>query len=52
MSKKRNNKESMIHITPKPSKKNFRNDWGFFVNCIQSKEKFFTEKELFKQKGE
>ena len=51
MGKKRNGKESMICLTPKPRK-------SFFVYHIQSKEKlffffffFFTEKELFKEKG-
>ena len=40
----RNNKESMICLTPKPS-------WNFFIYRIQSKEKSFTEKEIFKEKG-
>ena len=34
----------MICLTPKLSQ-------SFFVYCIQSKENFFTEKELFKEKG-
>ena len=41
--KERNNKESMICLMPKPSK-------TFFFYRIQSKENFFTEKELFKEK--
>ena len=43
MSKERNDKESMIFLTPKPSQ-------IFFVYRIQSKEKAFTGKELFKEK--
>ena len=35
----------MICLTSKPS-------WSFFVYFIQSKEEFFSEKELFKEKGE
>ena len=45
MSNKRNDKESMICLTLKPSQ-------SFFVYHIQSKEKLFTEKEFFKEKGE
>ena len=46
VSKKRNGKESMVCLTPKPRQ-------SFFVYRIQSYEKlFFTEKELFKEKGE
>ena len=45
MNKKRNEKQSMICLTPKPSQ-------IFFVCPIQSKEIFFTENELFKEKGE
>ena len=45
MSKKRNNKESMICLMLKPRQ-------SFFVNHIQSKENLFTEKVLFKEKGE
>ena len=49
MSKNRNDKESMICLTPKPSQ-------SFFFYCVQSKERFFflffTEKELFKEKWE
>ena len=45
MSKKRNNKESMVCLTLKPNQ-------SFFVYCIQSKEKKFTEKEVFKEKEE
>ena len=46
VSNKRNDKESLICLTPKPSQ-------SFFVYCKQSKENFFfTEKELFKKKGE
>ena len=44
VSKKRNDKESMMCLTPKPS-------ISFFVNRIQSKEKI-TEKGPFKKKGE
>ena len=43
VSKKRNNKESIICLTPKTSK-------SFFV--CKAKKKFFTEKELFKESGE
>ena len=43
VSKKRNDKESMICLTLKPSQ-------SFFVYCIESKEKKFTENELFKEK--
>ena len=43
MSKKRNGKESMICLTSKPNQ-------SFFANRKQSKEKKFTEKELFKEK--
>ena len=43
MNKKRNDKESMICLTLKPSQ-------TFFVYRIQSKEKNLT-KELFKKKG-
>ena len=45
MRQERNDKESMICLTPKPSQ-------SFFVYRIQSKDFFFTEKELFKEKGE
>ena len=45
MSKKRNDNESMICLMLKPNQ-------SFFVYCILSKEKNFTEKELFKEKGE
>ena len=38
----KNHKESMIYLTPKGSQ-------SFFVYCIQSKEKIFVEKELFKE---
>ena len=41
---KRNDKESMICLTPKPSQ-------SFFVYCIQSKEKHFSGKKLFNGKG-
>ena len=41
MSKKRNDKESMICLILKTKLK-------FLVYCIESKENFFTEKELFK----
>ena len=41
----RNDKESMICLTPKPSQ-------SFFVYHIQRKEKKFTEKELFMEKWE
>ena len=41
---KRNDKESMICITPKPSQ-------SFLIYRIQSNEKCFTEKEIFKEKG-
>ena len=44
VSKKRNDKESMICLNLKPSQ-------SFFVYCIQNKEFFFNEKELFKEKG-
>ena len=44
MSKKRNDKESMICLMLKPIQ-------SFFVYCIQSKEIFFIEKELFNEKG-
>ena len=37
-------REPMICLMPKPSQ-------SFFVYHIQSKEKIFTEKELFKEKG-
>ena len=43
--KERNDKESMICLTPEPSQ-------SFFVYRKQSKEKKFTEKELFKEKKE
>ena len=43
LSKKRNDKESMICLTPKGSK-------IFFDNRIQRKEKSFTENDLFKKK--
>ena len=43
---KKNNKESMIFLKPRPTQ-------SFFVCCIQSKEKFSTEKKKkIKQKGE
>ena len=42
---KRNDQESIICLTSKPSQ-------SFFVYRIQSKEKIFTEKELFNEKGE
>ena len=45
MSKKRNNKESTICLTPKPSQ-------NFFVNCIQGKHNFFPKKSIFKGRGE
>ena len=44
VSKKRNDKETMICLTPKLSQ-------NFFVYHIQSKEKNFTEKEIDKEKG-
>ena len=47
MSKKRNNKESLICLIPKLSQ-------TFFVDRIQSKEKFFfffTKEELLKERG-
>ena len=37
VSKKRNDKESMISLTPKPNQ-------NFFVNCIQSKEFFYSKR--------
>ena len=40
---KRNDKESMIFLTPKPSN-------CFFVYCIQSKEKVFLSKKSFLRK--
>ena len=40
----KNDKESIICLTPKPSQ-------SFFVNLIQSKERIFSEKELFKKKS-
>ena len=43
MSKKRNDKESMICLTPKPT-------YSFFYRK-QSKQKDFTEKDFFKKKG-
>ena len=49
----KNYKESMICLTPKPSKKKKKkiwNNWCFFVYRIQSKENIFTEKKLFKEK--
>ena len=45
MSKKRNDKESMICLTPKQIQ-------SFFVHHIQSKEKILTEKQLFEEKWE
>ena len=45
MNKKRNYEESMICLTPKPSQ-------SPFVYRIQSKEKVFIEKELFKERWE
>ena len=42
---KRNDKESMICLMPKPNK-------NFFIYCIESKENFLTEKELLKEKEE
>ena len=36
VSKKRNNKESMICLTPKPSQKNVRNNWIFFMAFYQA----------------
>ena len=46
MSKKRNDKESMICLKPKPSQ-------SFFVYCIQSKEFFFflQKKSFLREKG-
>ena len=45
MSKKRNDKESIICLTPKPNQ-------SFSVYCIKSKEKnFYRKKKLFKEKG-
>ena len=44
MSKKRNDKKSTICMTLKPGQ-------NFFVNHIQRKEKYFTEKELIKENG-
>ena len=43
MSKKRNDKESMICLTSKPG-------LSFFIYRIQIKEKCFTEKKLIKEK--
>ena len=45
VSKKRNDKESMVHLTPKQCQ-------SFFVYHIQSKEIIFTEKQLLKKKDE
>ena len=42
----------MICLTLKPGQKIFQTNWSFFVYRIQSKENLFTEKELFKEKGE
>ena len=41
--KKRNNKEFITCLTPKPGQ-------SFFVYPIQNKENIFTEKQLFKDK--
>ena len=40
VNKKRNDKESIIYLTPKPSQ-------NFFVYHIQSKENFFYQKRAF-----
>ena len=42
---KRNNKESMICFTLKPSQ-------SFFIYCIQSKEKFLQKKSFLRKKDE
>ena len=47
---KRNHKESIFCFMPTPNQKNFQNNWSFFVYHIQSQEKFYKEKDLFKKK--
>ena len=48
MNKKRNDKESKVYLTPKPSKNNFRNIWKFFIYTSKFS---FLNKRAFKAKG-